>query len=271
VTACMDSRPSSASHDRLYIGDLPIDRITFEQAIASIESLVALRCGGAVFTPNVDHIVQFHENPRLREAYEAASLCLVDGTPVVWASRLLGRPLPEKISGSDLVMPLVQRAAVLGWRLFLLGAADGVAELAKARMEAVAPGLKVVGTLSPRVDFTEPRERRRDVVEAVRSAAPDLVFVAFGAPKQELWIHESRDALRPAVFLGVGTSLDFVAGLVPRAPAWVSRAGLEWLYRLSREPRRLWRRYLVRDPKFALILLRSLRAQRLPRGKGSRS
>jgi N-acetylglucosaminyldiphosphoundecaprenol N-acetyl-beta-D-mannosaminyltransferase len=120
--------------------------------------------------------------------------------------------------------------------------------------------LKVVGTLSPRLDMEQPPECRASVVDTVRAASPDLVLVAFGAPKQELFIAEVEEALRPAVLIGIGASLDFVAGIVPRAPAWMSRTGLEWAYRLAQEPRRLWRRYLVRDPKFALIVLRSIRA-----------
>ena len=257
----MPSRPPTA-HDRIRIGGLPIDVLTFGQAMDAVESLIVSRAGGSVFTPNVDHVVQFAEDARLRTAYEGATLSLADGMPIVWASRLLGKPLPEKVSGSDLVMPLLQRAATRGWRVFLLGGAEGVAEAARSRLEVDAPGLNVVGTMSPRIDLDEPAERRAPVVEAVRATSPDLVLVAFGAPKQELFIAEVREALRPAVLLGIGASLDFIAGVVPRAPGWMSRHGLEWAFRLAREPRRLWRRYLLRDPKFAVILVRSLREAR---------
>jgi N-acetylglucosaminyldiphosphoundecaprenol N-acetyl-beta-D-mannosaminyltransferase len=244
---------------RIRIGGLPIDPLTFDGAIDAVDELVKARTGGSVFTPNVDHIVQFEENAELRRAYEKATLSLVDGMPVVWASRLLGTPLPEKISGSDLLMPLVHRAAARGWRVFLLGGADGAAVAAKAEMERLAPGVNVVGTLSPRIDLSQPPSARAAVVEAIRATQPDIIFVAFGAPKQELFIAEVQDALTPAVMLGIGASIDFVAGLIPRAPVWMAKSGLEWLYRLAREPRRLWRRYLVRDPKFALILARSFR------------
>jgi N-acetylglucosaminyldiphosphoundecaprenol N-acetyl-beta-D-mannosaminyltransferase len=254
--------PPHTTPGRIRIGGLPIDILTFGQAVDAVESLVAARGGGSVFTPNVDHVVQFAEDARLRAAYEGATLSLADGMPIVWASRLLGKPLPEKVSGSDLVMPLLLRAVALGWRVFFLGGADGVAEAAKSRLELTAPGLRVVGTLSPRINLDEPPERRAAVVEAVRATSPDLVLFAFGAPKQELFIAEVKEALRPAVLLGIGASLDFLAGVVPRAPAWMSRHGLEWAYRLAREPRRLWRRYLLRDPKFAVILMRSIRDAR---------
>jgi N-acetylglucosaminyldiphosphoundecaprenol N-acetyl-beta-D-mannosaminyltransferase len=247
---------------RVRVGGVPIDSLTLAGAIQAIDSLVAAKEGGAVFTPNVDHVVEFEQNERLREAYTSADLSLVDGMPVLWASRFLGVPLPEKISGSDLVEPLMLHAATRQWRVFLLGGGDGVAELAAAKLAVRMPGLVVVGTLAPRIDMREPKASRRQVVEAIAAARPDIVLVALGAPKQELFIHESRADLAPAVLLGLGASLDFIAGTLSRAPAWVSGAGLEWLYRLAREPRRLWRRYLVRDPRFFFIVLSEWRAGR---------
>jgi N-acetylglucosaminyldiphosphoundecaprenol N-acetyl-beta-D-mannosaminyltransferase len=242
---------------RLRIAGLPIDPLTLTAAVSAIEELVLAGEGGTVFTPNVDHVVEFQDNAALREAYEAASLSLVDGMPVVWASHVFAKvPLPEKVSGSDLVMPVLRAAAARGLRVFLLGGGEGVADRAKAELEQMLPGIQIVGTMAPRVDMREPPERRANIREAVKRAAPDLVLVAFGAPKQELWMHESRAFLAPAVMLGIGAALDFIAGTLPRAPRWISESGLEWLYRLAREPLRLWRRYLVRDPRFLWILLR---------------
>jgi N-acetylglucosaminyldiphosphoundecaprenol N-acetyl-beta-D-mannosaminyltransferase len=249
-----------ATAARVRIGGVPIDCLTMAQAVDAIDELVQAGRGGAVFTPNVDHVVQCQDDPLLRAAYEAASLSLADGMPVVWASRLLGRPLPERVSGSDLVGPLMGRAALRRWRVLLLGGGEGVAERAATKLSANNPGLEVVGTLSPRIDLRESSCERSGVLDAVRRSAPDLVLVALGAPKQELWIHESRQALAPAVLLGVGATLDFLAGTVPRAPAWMSRVGLEWLHRLASDPVRLWRRYLVRDPRFLGIVLSDLRA-----------
>jgi N-acetylglucosaminyldiphosphoundecaprenol N-acetyl-beta-D-mannosaminyltransferase len=244
---------------RMRIGGVPIDRLTMAEAVDAIDDLVRSRRGGSVFTPNVDHIVQCQGDLHLRAAYEAVSLSLADGMPVVWASRFLQCALPEKVSGSDLVGPLVSRAASRHWRVLLLGGAEGIASRAAAQMSADNPGLDVV-TLSPRVDLHGSSEQRQALLDAVRRSNPDLILVALGAPKQELWIHESREALAPAVLLGIGATLDFVAGAVARAPAWISRYGLEWLYRLAHEPRRLWRRYLVRDPKFLRVLFGDLRA-----------
>jgi N-acetylglucosaminyldiphosphoundecaprenol N-acetyl-beta-D-mannosaminyltransferase len=245
----------------LTIGTLPVDSLTMEGALSRVEQLVAKGEGGSVFTPNVDHVVLADEDADLRSAYSRVSLSLADGMPMLWASRLLGKPLPEKVSGSDFVPLLLERAAERGWRVYFLGGAPGVAKLARDKLRERLPRLDVVGVAAPRIDPGDPLEVRDRLVDRVRATGPDLVLVALGAPKQEVWIDGARDALRPAVLLGVGASLDFVAGTVARAPRWMSNSGLEWLYRLSREPRRLWRRYLVRDPKFIVILGRSMRSR----------
>lgn len=239
------------------MGELWIDRLTFAGALDAIGALVEAGAGGAVFTPNVDHVVLADADPRFREAYAGAELSLVDGKPLLWAARVLGAPLPEKISGSDLILPLMERAAAKGWRVYLLGAGPGVAEEAAAVLQRRC-GVQVVGTDSPMVSL-EPSPEDEAIAARVQKARPHLVLVAFGAPKQEIWIHRMKPALRPAVALGIGAGLDFIAGKVKRSPKWMSDNGLEWLYRLTREPRRLWRRYLVNDPKFLGILVRAMR------------
>ena len=237
-------------------GRIAVDRVTFTEAIDAIEGLVAARRGGAVFTPNVDHVVLAETDDAFCEAYRAASLRLADGMPLVWASRLLGLPLPEKVSGSDLVWPLMQRAAVRGWRVYLCGGGPGVAEAAAQHLE-YALGVTLCGVDAPWVsDPADPRAFE-PIARRIVAAKADLALFAFGAPKQELLIHRCRAELGSTVALGIGAALDFIAGTVRRAPRWMSRCGLEWLYRLSREPRRLWRRYLLRDPKFLAIALRS--------------
>jgi N-acetylglucosaminyldiphosphoundecaprenol N-acetyl-beta-D-mannosaminyltransferase len=256
-----DVEPQSpaARAPRLVIGHVPVDALTLDGAVEAVAHLVEARRGGAVFTPNVDHVVKAERDPELRAAYAAADLSLADGMPLVWASRLLGRPLPERVAGADLVLPLAARAAERGWSLYLLGGAPGDAERAAAELVRRC-GVRVAGVDAGRVELGEDgAAERRALVERIRAASPDLVYVALGAPKQEVWIHRHRGELGPAVLLGVGGSLAFVAGTVPRAPRWMARAGLEWLHRLGQEPRRLWRRYLVEDVAFVPILLRTLR------------
>ena len=236
---------------RIHIGRVPVDAVTLEEAIDAIDGLVARGFGGTVFTPNVDHIVVAETSERFYNAYDSVDLSVVDGMPVLWASKLLGLPLPEKISGSDLVMPILERSRVKKYRVYFLGADPGVAALAKQKIEEAMPGVEIVGVSSPRIDVDGDLT---DVINSVVQTRPNIVLVALGAPKQEIFCHEHRKQLAPAVLVGVGASLDFIAGVKRRAPTWISAAGLEWLFRLVQEPRRLAYRYLVRDPKFLAIL-----------------
>jgi N-acetylglucosaminyldiphosphoundecaprenol N-acetyl-beta-D-mannosaminyltransferase len=238
------------------LGHLWIDAVRFEEALSAIEDLVTSRAGGAVYTPNVDHVVTADDDEGFRQAYADASLSLVDGQPLVWSARLLGTPLPDKISGSDLVWPLMERAARGGWRVYLLGGDPGVAELAAARL-ARELGVAIVGTDASLIRLEASAAEVDSIVARVQAVRPDLILVALGAPKQERWIHLVRGRLQPAVLIGVGASLDFIAGTIRRAPRWMSRLSLEWLYRLVREPRRLAYRYLWKDPRFLAILLRT--------------
>jgi N-acetylglucosaminyldiphosphoundecaprenol N-acetyl-beta-D-mannosaminyltransferase len=166
--------------------------------------------------------------------------------------------LPEKLSGSDMVWPIAQLAGARGWRVYLLGGSPGAAAEAADRLRRDY-GVNVVGTDDGRVPMHADPKADGAIVERIRRARPHLVFVGLGAPKQELFIDRMWDGLAPAVSIGVGASIDFIAGRLKRSPAILSTIGLEWLYRLAQEPRRLWRRYLVQDPRFVLLVLRTLR------------
>jgi N-acetylglucosaminyldiphosphoundecaprenol N-acetyl-beta-D-mannosaminyltransferase len=251
----------ASSAQRLRIGEVPIDVLTFEQALDAIVALATHGRGGYVVTPNIDHVVLADSNLDFRDAYEKASLSLVDGMPLLWASRLLGVPLPQKISGADLVEPLMQRAAKEGLRVYLLGAGPGVAQKAGEVLHA-RYGVNIVGFDAPMLSLSPDASETHDALERVRAARPHLLLVAFGAPKQEILMSRFRDVYAPAVALGIGASLDFIAGTVQRAPKWMSNNGLEWAYRLTREPKRLWRRYLVNDPKFVAILAKTVARSR---------
>jgi N-acetylglucosaminyldiphosphoundecaprenol N-acetyl-beta-D-mannosaminyltransferase len=246
---------------RVRIGRLWVDALTVEQGLDGIRRLVASGRGGMVFTPNVDHVVMAEHDAAFRRAYRRADLAFADGVPLLWASRLIRPPLPAKLSGSDLIGPIAKLAADEGWRTYLLGGAPGAARVAADRLRE-AYGVEIAGVDDAMVRLEDESAEQRAIVERIRRARPHLLFVALGAPKQELWSARVLDAVRPAVAIGVGGSLDFVAGRVRRAPAWISRMGLEWLFRLAQEPRRLWRRYLLRDPAFVLVVLRTLRLRR---------
>jgi N-acetylglucosaminyldiphosphoundecaprenol N-acetyl-beta-D-mannosaminyltransferase len=243
---------------RVRFGSVWVDSLTFAGALDAIERLIEAGAGGMVFTPNVDHVVQAETNAAFRDAYARADLSLADGQPILWASRLLGPALPEKVSGADLVEPLLERASRRGWRVFLLGGMPGSAR-AVAKRFAAAHGVHIAGVEDGSVTLAEgPADEA--LVARIVQARPHLLLAALGAPKQELWIAAHRARLAPTVSLAVGAALDFLAGAVPRAPRWMQRAGLEWLYRLSREPRRLAGRYLRDDPRFLAVLLRTWRS-----------
>ncbi len=251
-------RPAvAATRPRLRVGALWVDVVTREEALDALDALVARGEGGSVFTPNVDHVVMAERDAAFRDAYDGASLSLADGAPLVWASHLLQPAVPEKLSGSDMLVPMARLAARRGWRVYLLGGGPGSAAEAARRLRD-EHGVHVVGTDDARISATSDPASDGPVLARLRAARPDLVFVALGAPKQELFIARARGAMGPAVAVGVGASLDFLAGALRRSPAWMSRVGLEWLYRLCQEPRRLWRRYLIQDPKFALVVLKTL-------------
>lgn len=255
---------SSRAPLRVRIGHIWVDAVSFDRALEIVGDLVDRGAGGSVFTPNVDHVVTAEHDEAFRDAYRSASLSIADGKYVVWASRWLGTPIPEKISGSDLIEPLLRLAGRKGWRVFLLGGAPGVADAA-AEWSRRECGVNVVGTASPFIRLDGSPGDLEQGIDEVAGSRPDVVLVAMGAPKQERWIHHNRERLGSAVALGVGASLDFVIGRVKRAPAWVSNSGLEWVYRLMREPRRLSKRYLVKDPRFLAILARTAREPRAER------
>jgi N-acetylglucosaminyldiphosphoundecaprenol N-acetyl-beta-D-mannosaminyltransferase len=244
--------PGGREGRQIRLGRLWIDALGFGEALDEIEALVRAKNGGAVFTPNVDHVVTAEDDPLFCDAYRRADLSLPDGKPLLWASRWLGVPLPAKVSGSDLVWPLMERAAGSGWRVYLLGGGPGAAGAAARRFDREL-GVSIAGVDASVVPLELPSGAVDAAAERVRAARPDLVLVALGAPKQERWIDRALPRIRPAVALGVGASLDFVAGTARRSPRWMSRWGIEWLYRLAHEPGRLAYRYLVKDPRFAAI------------------
>lgn len=210
--------------------------------------------GGWIATANLDHLWRLRRDPAFARAYGAATLRVADGMPLVWASRLQGVPLPERVAGSDLIHSLTAAAARHGRSVFLLGGNPGTAERAAERLTAAAPGLRVVGTCCPPFGFERDPVQLDNLRRQLRDSRADVVFVALGAPKQEFLIEAVREVLPAAWWIGVGISFSFVAGEVQRAPRWVQRLGLEWLHRLVQEPRRLARRYLWHGPPCALRL-----------------
>jgi N-acetylglucosaminyldiphosphoundecaprenol N-acetyl-beta-D-mannosaminyltransferase len=244
---------------RIRLGQIHADALTKGQALDRVADLIETSKGGYIVTPNIDHVVQAETSDSLRVAYADASLSLADGQPLIWLSRLMKVPLPQKISGSDFVPLLVEEAEKRSWRVFLLGAAPGVAQRASQVLSDRHPRLQIAGVHSPPFGFvSDPAECDR-TLSLVKGSRPNILLVALGCPQQEVLMHRWRSSLGPTVAIGCGATLDFIAGAAKRAPKWISDIGLEWLYRLAREPRRLWRRYLVRDIAILPIAWRMLR------------
>ncbi|HTQ40633.1 MAG TPA: WecB/TagA/CpsF family glycosyltransferase [Pirellulales bacterium] len=239
----------------VHLFGMKLDALRMPDAVGQLLDWVQNRDGNChyVVTPNVDHAVMFQKHVGLQRAYADASLVLADGFPVLAAAKLLHRPIPERVPGSDLVPALFEtvdaeaRAYVLDpspLRVFLLGAAPGVAERAAQNIEQQWPAVTVVGTYSPPLGFEKNPTENAAILRHIAQARPDVLIIGLGAPKQELWVHAHRSQIAAPVALCVGATIDFLAGEKPRAPAWMRRVGLEWLHRLLGEPRRLAKRYL---------------------------
>jgi N-acetylglucosaminyldiphosphoundecaprenol N-acetyl-beta-D-mannosaminyltransferase len=253
-TEASNVRPG-VGNDRISLLGVAFDRVTERQAVHRIAEAVDAGEGGWVITPNVDILRQAVGHPDCAALLEQATLVLADGTPLVWASRLQGDPLPERVAGSDLVWSVTEMAAGRNAPVFLLGGEPGVADRAAGVLVRRFPGLVVAGTSCPPHGFDRDPALVAEVIETVRRAAPRIVIVALGFPKQEHLIQELRAVLPDAWMLGLGISLSFVAGDVARAPRALQVSGLEWFHRFAQEPRRLARRYLLHGLPFALYLL----------------
>jgi N-acetylglucosaminyldiphosphoundecaprenol N-acetyl-beta-D-mannosaminyltransferase len=221
---------------------VPFDNVTLDQTVSLIDGMIASRRPHYIVTANVDFVTQAQSDPELRRIFVNAHMVLCDGTPLVWASRFLGNPLPERVAGSDIVPRLMALAAKRGHRIFLLGATEDSAKEAVTRLKREHPSLKIAGHYSPPFGTLFQMDHR-EIRRRITAARPDMLFVAFGCPKAEKWIAMHYRSLGVPVVMGIGATIDFLAGKVKRAPRWTHRTGLEWLYRLSQEPGRLAGRY----------------------------
>ncbi len=241
------------------LAGVEIDALTERQTIERIVD----GGGGWVVNPNVDVLRQVVADDRVGALAREATLTVADGTPLIWASRLMGSPLPERIAGSTLIYGVCEEAARRGRSVYLLGGAPGVAERAAAQLGQVVPDLHIAGWHCPPFGFERRPADLAEIDSLLFDARPDIVFVALGFPRQERLIVRLRLLLPQAWFVACGMTLSFVAGDVPRAPVWMQRLGLEWLHRLIHEPRRLFMRYVVHDVPFALRLLLSAAGTRI--------
>lgn len=241
---------------RMKFMNTEIDNLTMKETIDEIDKLIKKDKNAFVVTPNVDHIVKLETDKELQEVYKDADLILTDGKPLIWISKFYKTPIKEKISGSDLFPLLCEMAAEKGYNMFFLGAGEGVANKAAQNLTNKFPKLNIVGTYSPPFGFEKDKKEIEKIINMVNKANTQILIVGLGCPKQEKFIHKYRKELNVPISLGLGASLDFEAGNIKRAPKWMSDNGLEWLYRLSKEPKRMFKRYIVDDVKIFKLMFK---------------
>jgi N-acetylglucosaminyldiphosphoundecaprenol N-acetyl-beta-D-mannosaminyltransferase len=254
----LDSVPQQSVPTSAYILGVRVDRVSEAQVLDIIDQHVASRKESGnllpccqVVTVNTEFVMAAQTNTEFRQAINSAALTVADGIGVVWATHFVGSPAPERITGTDTLVAVAKRCAQNGYRLYLLGAAPGVAEQASEKLQALAPGLQIAGTYAG-----SPAPSEEDaIIERIRATNVDILCVAYGAPAQDLWIYRNLSRLPAAVAMGVGGAYDFLSGRQRRAPQAMQRMGLEWLYRLYRQPWR-WRRMLALPRFFVTVLLR---------------
>lgn len=238
---------------RIKFMNTDIDNLTMAETLNEIDKLIQKKNCSYVVTPNVDHIVRLEKDEELQKVYKNASLILTDGKPLIWISKWYKTPIKEKISGSDLFPRVCQLAANKNYTMYLLGAAEGVADTAAKNLMKKYPGLNIVGTYSPPFGFEKSKQEMNKIKTQIQDVHPDILIVALGCPKQEKFMYYHCKELGVPISFGLGASIDFEAGNIKRAPKWMSNHGLEWLYRFSKEPKRLFKRYFVDDLKIIQV------------------
>lgn len=239
---------------KLILG-VPVAVTTMSEAVDTIGRWIAGRESRYVCASDVHSIMRAQETASHMEALNAADMVVPDGMPVVWASRLYGAAKAQRVCGPDLMLAVCERSLTTGWTHYFYGGAEGVAEALAEKLRTRYPGLKVVGTECPPFRPLTDGETQA-ALQRINDAAPDIVWIGLGCPKQEAWMLKHRPDLPGKTLVGVGAAFDFHTDRVKRAPVWMQNSGLEWAHRLASEPRRLWRRYLLQAPRFVFASLR---------------
>jgi N-acetylglucosaminyldiphosphoundecaprenol N-acetyl-beta-D-mannosaminyltransferase len=243
-------------NERITLMGCSIDNLTMEETLQTVEGFIHTGRPHQHVVVNVDKLVKASRDPELRRIINDCALVNVDGMPVVWASRLLGRPLKERVAGCDLFEALMRRAGEKGWRVFLLGAREEVVSKVASTYRHKYPNLVLAGY---RNGYWKGEAEEADVVEQIRAARPDLLFVAISSPKKEQFLGRWQAEMKVPFAMGVGGTFDVAIGHVKRAPLWMQKSGLEWFYRFLQEPRRMFRRYFIEDMAFIRLFLKELK------------
>lgn len=231
-----------------------VSNITMNEALDNIEKMIKSKKKSYVVAVNVDVIMKIEQDEELKKITDEADMVLTDGKPLIWISKLKKTPIKEKISGSDLVPKLCELSDRKGYTIFILGGKDGIAKLAKEKLESQYKNIKIVGVYSPKFGFEKDKKELTKINSMINKKKPDLLFVCLGCPKQEKWIYNHISEYDAKVSICAGATVDFLAGNMKRAPKWMSNCGLEWFYRFLQEPKRLFKRYFIDDIKILKLL-----------------
>lgn len=236
--------------------DLSFDAVNENTAAKMVIDAALANRKGLVVTPNVDHIVSLRCDSEMRRIFNQALFRFADGMPLVWFSRLVGKPLPCRVTGADLLPNVARLAAATNLKIFFLGGQPLAAEKASQILAERYPGFKVAGYYCPPFGFEKNAAESAAIVTAINKSGANILAIGVGTPKQEKWLDAHLCDLNVGPILAIGAAIDFSAGFVKRPPIWMQRCGLEWLGRLFAEPRRLWRRYLLKDSIFLILMIR---------------
>lgn len=231
-----------------------VNNVNMDETVQAIEEMIASEKRSYIVAINVDVVMKIENDSYLKEITDKADMVLVDGKPLEWIAKWHNRPIKAKISGSDLVPILCERAAIKGYSIFIIGGKEGIAEKAKQNLERDLQGIRIVGTYAPPFGFEKDEKELNRINEMISIAHPDLLIACFGCPKQEKWIYENYQKYDAKVSVCAGATVDFLAGNVNRAPKWMSDHGLEWFYRFLQEPKRMFKRYFIDDVKILKLI-----------------
>lgn len=240
-----------------------VSDVNMQEATEKIEKMIVSNTKSYVVAVNVDVIMKIENDRYLKRIIDEADMTLVDGQPLIWITRFYKRPVKAKISGSDLVPVLCEKAAEKGYSMFLIGGKEGVAEQAKGNLEKKYKGINIAGIYSPPIGFEYNGDELVEINTLISKAKPDILIVCFGCPKQEKWIYENINKYDAKVSICAGATIDFLSGNIKRAPRWMSNNGLEWFYRFLKEPKRMFKRYFLDDMKIFRLVLKYRKENRI--------
>lgn len=261
------SRPMNADKKVTILG-VNVSRYGLEETISKMAEAIEKGERLRIAVTPVNCLLWARKNEALKQIYNTADIVTADGVPVVWASAWLRKPITGRVTGLDLLPEFAKTAAQKGYSFFFLGAAEGVGEQLASVLVHHHPGLRIAGIYSPPYAETFSAEENRKMTHMINQSGADILWVSLTAPKQDFWIQEHFPRLKPAVVIGVGAAFDVVSGRIPRAPLWMQKRGLEWLFRLSKEPVRLFRRYLVEAPLFFPLIFKQIIQTRFTKNNG---